>query len=398
MNRRSFLTAGIAAGIASPALAAGEQQACAPTRGTGDLGLIIERASGSALIVDVSARKVVSRIEGLGDLSHATAVFGPSERYAYVFGRDGGLTKVDMLGCRIEARVIQAGNAIGGAISDDGALIVASNYTPGGIKVFDANDLTELASVPAIGASGKQSKTVGLVDLPGRRFAYALYDANEIWIADFSAGMTPVLTKFTDVGKLPYDANVTSDARHYLAGLFGEDGFAHIDLWAETPKVERVSSGYNAGREKLPIYKMPHLEGWGQSGGSLVLPAAGQHEALILDIDTMKEQGRIALHSQPVFCVARPDGREVWINFAHPANDTVQVLDIPTRKIVHTFKPGPAVLHLEFTPRGHEVWISVRDADRIDIYDVRTRQKKAEIASLKPSGIFFTARAHRLGA
>jgi hypothetical protein len=214
MNRRSFLTAGIAAGIASPALAAGEQQACAPTRGTGDLGLIIERASGSALIVDVSARKVVSRIEGLGDLSHATAVFGPSERYAYVFGRDGGLTKVDMLGCRIEARVIQAGNAIGGAISDDGALIVASNYTPGGIKVFDANDLTELASVPAIGASGKQSKTVGLVDLPGRRFAYALYDANEIWIADFSAGMTPVLTKFTDVGKLPYDANVTSDARH----------------------------------------------------------------------------------------------------------------------------------------------------------------------------------------
>jgi len=398
MNRRSFLTAGIAAGIASPALAASEQQACAPTRGTGDLGLIIERASGSILIVDVSARKVVSRIEGLGDLSHATAVFGPSERYAYVFGRDGGLTKVDMLGCRIEARVIQAGNAIGGAISDDGALIVASNYTPGGIKVFDANDLTELASVPAIGASGKQSKTVGLVDLPGRRFAYALYDANEIWIADFSAGMTPVLTKFTDVGKLPYDANVTSDARHYLAGLFGEDGFAHIDLWAETPKVERVSSGYNAGREKLPIYKMPHLEGWGQSGGSLVLPAAGQHEALILDIDTMKEQGRIALHSQPVFCVARPDGREVWINFAHPANDTVQVLDIPTRKIVHTFKPGPAVLHLEFTPRGHEVWISVRDADRIDIYDVRTRQKKAEIASLKPSGIFFTARAHRLGA
>ncbi|MFO1134841.1 MAG: cytochrome D1 domain-containing protein [Rhodoblastus sp.] len=398
MNRRSFLTAGIAAGIASPALAANEQQACAPARGTGDLGLIIERASGSVLVVDVSARKTISRIEGLGDLSHATAVFGPSERYAYVFGRDGGLTKVDMLGCRIVARVIQAGNAIGGAISDDGALIVASNYTPGGVKVFDANDLTELASIPAIGANGKQSKTVGLVDLPGRRFAYALYDANEIWIADFSAGMTPALTKFTDVGKLPYDANVTSDARHYLAGLFGEDGFAHIDLWAETPKVERVSSGYNAGREKLPIYKMPHLEGWAQSGGSLVVPAAGQHEALILDLDTMKEQGRIALHSQPVFCVARPDGREVWINFAHPANDTVQVLDIPTRKIVHTFKPGPAVLHLEFTPRGHEVWISVRDADRIDIYDVRTREKKAEIASLKPSGIFFTARAHRLGA
>jgi len=397
MNRRWFLRAGAFAGIAAP-LTAGAAEGCVPARGTGDLGLIVERATGSVLIVDVSARKMLSRIDGLGDLSHATAVFGPSERYAYVFGRDGGLTKVDMLACRIEKRVIQAGNAIGGAISDDGALIVASNYTPGGVKVFDADTLAELASVPAIGANGKPSKTVGLVDLPGRRFAYALYDANEIWIADFSAGMTPVLTKFTDVGKLPYDANVTSDARHYLAGLFGEDGFAHIDLWSETPKVERVSSGYNSGREKLPIYKMPHLEGWGQSGSTLVLPAAGQHEALLLNLDTMREETRIPLHSQPVFCVARPDGREVWINFAHPANDTVQVLDVLTRKVVHTFKPGPAVLHLEFTPRGHEVWISVRDADRIDIYDVRTREKKAEIAATKPSGIFFAARAHRLGA
>ena len=398
MNRRAFLTSGLSAGIAAPALAAPAPPSCVVSRGTGDLGLVIERATGSVLIVDVSARVILSRIEGLGDLSHATAVFGPSERYAYVFGRDGGLTKIDMLACRIDARVIQAGNAIGGAISDDGALIVASNYTPGGIKVFDAGDLKELASVPAIGANGKQSKTVGLVDLPGRRFAYALYDADEIWIADFSAGMTPALSKLTGVGRLPYDANVTSDARRYIAGLFGEDGFAYVDLWAETPKVERVSSGYNAGREKLPIYKMPHLEGWAQSGGSLLVPAAGQHEAILLDLETMKEQARIPLHSQPVFCVARPDGREVWINFAHPANDTIQILDVPTRRIVHTFKPGPAVLHLEFTPRGHEVWISVRDADRIDVYDVRTREKKAEIPAAKPSGIFFTARAHRLGA
>ena len=45
MNRRSFLTTGLAAGMASPALAAGESQACAPARGTGDLGLIIERAN-----------------------------------------------------------------------------------------------------------------------------------------------------------------------------------------------------------------------------------------------------------------------------------------------------------------------------------------------------------------
>jgi protein NirF len=52
---------------------------------------------------------------------------------------------------------------------------------------------------------------------------------------------------------------------------------------------------------------------------------------------------------------------------------------------------------MEFTPRGHEVWISVRDAGRVDIYDTRTFQKLGEIPAETPSGIFFTARAHRTG-
>jgi protein NirF len=39
----------------------------------------------------------------------------------------------------------------------------------------------------------------------------------------------------------------------------------------------------------------------------------------------------------------------------------------------------------------------VRDAGRIDIYDARSFEKKAEIPADSPSGIFFTARAHRTG-
>jgi len=396
MNRRRFLAgAAVAGALATPARAATE--AVPPLRGSGNLGIVVERADGAVLVVDTSARQIIGRVEGLGDLSHASAVFSPDERYAYVFGRDGGLTKVDLLAQRIARRIVQAGNSIGGAISDDGQLVAASNYDPGGIKVFDAASLEEIAALPAVGANGKVSKTVGLVDVPGRRFVYSLYDAGEIWIADFAGGPTPSVTKFLQAGALPYDGNITGDGRHYFAGLFGEDGITHLDLWAETPKLDRVFQGYNAGRDKLPVYKMPHLEGWGEAGGTLVLPAAGQNEVLLLDLTTMQEKGRVAVHGQPVFCVARPDGREVWINFAHPANDTVQILDVPSGKIVHSFQPGPAVLHLEFTPRGHEVWISVRDADRIDIMDVRTRRKIAELPARKPSGILFTARAHRLG-
>jgi protein NirF len=371
-------------------------------RGTGDLGIVVERASGSVVIVDVSKRTTIGRVPGLGDLSHASAVFSPDQRYAYVFGRDGGLNQIDLLTGVLAKRVMQAGNSIGGAISDDGTLVAVSNYEPGGIRVFDAATLTQVADIPAIGTDGRTSKTVGLVDLPGRRFAYALYDAGEIWIADFSevdieGAVAPRITKLSGVGKLPYDANVTPDGRHYLAGLFGEDGVAHVDLWQKPLKAVRILDNYGRGQEKLPVYKMPHLEGWAAAGDVLLLPAVGRHELIAVDARSFKETGRIKTYGQPVFAVARPGGRHVWVNFAHPLNDTIDVVDVMTLAVVHRFRAGPAVLHLEFTPRGHEVWVSVRDADRVQIYDARTFARKAELEVKAPSGIFFAARATRIG-
>ena len=189
-------------------------------RGTGDLGIVVERASGSVVVVDTSKHTILGRVQGLGDFSHASAVFSRDQRFAYLFGRDGGLSKIDILAHTIVKRVLQAGNSVGGAISDDGSLVAVSNYEPGGVRVFDAESLAQVADIPALGSDGKLSKTVGLVDIPGRRFAYALYDAGEIWVADFSKGATPTITKLPGVGKLPYDGNVTPDGRHYLAGLF----------------------------------------------------------------------------------------------------------------------------------------------------------------------------------
>jgi len=367
-------------------------------RGTGDLGLIIERASGSALIVDTSAREQLARVEGLGDVSHASVVFSRDARHAFVFGRDGGLTKLDLLTGEIVARKLQAGNAIGGAISDDGALVAVSNYEPGGVRVFDSETLDLVADIPAVyGAVGDRSKTVGLVDIPGRAFVFALWDAGEIWIADFSQGNTPQLNRLEAVGRQPYDALITGNGRHYIAGLFGEDGLAHVDLWAEVPRVRRILGGYGRGEAPLPVYKMPHLEGWAQADGLFVLPAIGRHEVLLLDDRSFEEVGRIALHGQPIFAIARPDGRQVWVNFAPPHNDTIQVIDVPSRKIVRTLKPGPAVLHMEFAPRGHEVWMSVRDANEVQVYGTEDFQRRATLQADKPSGIFFTARAHRTG-
>jgi len=404
LNRRNCLKAfGALLATSAGTGLAGSLSGCATPhlRGTGDLGLVIGRANGTLTLVDTSARRALGVIEGLGDLSHAAAVFSRDGLHAYVFGRDGGMTRVNLLTCRITHRVMQAGNSIGGAISDDGTLVAAQNYTPGGIKVFDAYTLELLADVPAFygatDAEPKRSRVVGLVDLPGRRFAYSLFDADALWITDCSDSKNPTTQKFENIGHQPYDGLITPDGRHYIAGLFGEDGLAMLDLWNEPLAVRRILDGYGKGEEKLPVYKMPHLRGWAVAGRHAWLPAVGQHEVLIADTETWQLAGRIPVAGQPVFVMARPDSPQVWVSFAVPDYGHVQVIDTQRQRVIKTLEPGHAVLHMEFTPRGEAVWISCRDDNAVRVIDTRSFETLASIEVPSPSGIFFTARAMRIG-
>ncbi|PRB82905.1 cytochrome D1 domain-containing protein [Pseudomonas sp. MYb185] len=370
-----------------------------PLRGTGDLGVVVERATGTLQLIESSTRTSLARIDGLGDLSHASVVFSRDQRYAYVFGRDGGLTKVDLLLQKVEQRVIQAGNSIGGAISSDGSLIAVGNYEPGGVRVFDAQSLELIADIPAtpLADGSANSRVVGVTDVPGRRFIYSLFDTGETWLLDFSQGNQPATTRFENIGKQPYDALLTPEGRYYIAGLFGEDGMALIDLWHPERGVTRILDGYGRGQQKLPVYKMPHLEGWTLAGDQAFVPAVGQHQVLVMDSSNWQQTGAIDVAGQPIFVMARPDARQIWVNFAHPDNHQVQVIDSETHEVIATLEPGPAVLHMEFTPRGDQLWLSVRDGGEIQVWDPYTLKKITSLPAESPSGIFFSSRAHATG-
>ncbi|PCJ85652.1 MAG: protein nirF [Thiotrichaceae bacterium] len=367
-------------------------------RGTGDLGIVIERATGSVQVIETSTNSSLGRIEGLGDLSHASAVYSRDEQFAYIFGRDGGLSKIDIINKKLVKRILQSGNSIGGAISQDGKLVAVSNYKPGGVKIFDSVTLDLIADIPAhYGNDGLLSKVVGLVDAPGQKFIFSLWDAGEIWVADLSDTKKPQIKKFKNIGKNPYDALITPDGRYYIAGLFGEDGMAMLDLWNLDKGVKRILDGYGKGEQTLPVYKMPHLEGWAIAGNFAFVPAVGRHEVLVINTLDWTEAGRIKVHGQPIFVMARPDGRNVWVNFAIPNNDTLQIIDTQSLAIIKTLTPGKGVLHMEFEPRGGQVWASVRDEDRIAVFNTDTFKQLNTFSARKPSGIFFTSRAHRTG-
>src|SRR5574343_1262124 len=167
MDRRTFaswFSTGLGLATAGPALAqTPTSTGTSLVRGSGDLGLVIERAHGQVQIVEHSGNTVLATVKGLGDLSHASVVYSRDGRYGYVFGRDGGLSKVDLLQHTLVERVMQAGNSIGGAVTQDGRFVAAQNYEPGGVRVFDAHTLELVADIPTLDkATGLSSKVVGL--------------------------------------------------------------------------------------------------------------------------------------------------------------------------------------------------------------------------------------------
>ncbi|RLA23387.1 MAG: protein nirF, partial [Gammaproteobacteria bacterium] len=120
-------------------------------------------------------------------------------------------------------------------------------------------------------------------------------------------------------------------------------------------------------------------------------------EVLVIDQSSWQLIKRIPVIGQPVFVMARPDGRQVWVNFAFPDNAQLQVIDVKNLNLVQSLSPGKAILHMEFTPRGENIWVSARDDNRVVVYDTSSFTELARLPANKPSGIFFSSRAHKMG-
>ena len=102
---------------------------------------------------------------------------------------------------------------------------------------------------------------------PGRKFVFTMWDTGETWIADMS-GQEPEITRIKDMGSNPYDALITGNGRLTLPDCSARTAMTALDLWDKSPKPIRVLPNYGRGQEKLPVYKMPHLEDGLWPGGS----------------------------------------------------------------------------------------------------------------------------------
>lgn len=374
--------------------------------GTASLMLIVERETGSIIVIESSGHKFLGRVTGLGNLTHGTIKFSKDGRYAYVIGRDGYVSKIDLFTLKVIKQVKGGDNTIGGVMSQDGRYIALSNYSPGEVRILDADTLEMVKTVPAVREfpDGRRdiSRVVGLVDAPGNLLIFSLMDSDGLWVIDTGKRDFPVIKKFWDIGKTPYDALITPEGRYYVVGFLNSQWVGLLDTW-DMSEVKTVSTINIRGNDKntevntVPLWKIPHLKGWAIAGELAVLPAVQREVALVYDARNWRIITEIPLAGTALYTVSGPDARYVWVDLVGKNGDKIQIIDLRTLEVIKTLLPGKGATHPQFTPKGDAVYVSLMDEGKVVVYDSTTFEKIKEFPARSPSGIFSSARAHKFG-
>ena len=366
--------------------------------GVGSRVFVVERATSSLAIYDLLTRSLLpQRLEGLGDLTHATMVFAPDLSSAYLATRSGKLTRIGLERLQVTGDVFTSKNTIDVAVSQNSRYVATAEYAPGGVTVLDAHTLQVVRRIPS-----PDSRVTGIVDAPGNRFVCVLMDKPEVWIIDASGGAEQIAVEARVVG-LPsdeaYDAMITPDGEHYLVGHRNTGRVSvvqvsHPEQGAREISLRDPSQNYDQAQ---PV-KLPHLAAWAMARGRVFVPLVGEKRLAVLESGSFRFLGSIALRGHPVYAVRAPSEREVWVSFSGAEDDAyVQVIDTESLSVLDTLRVGKRIYHLDFTPRGAEVLVSANQDDQLVLIDARTHAVLDRESVRSPSGIFGAWRAFRLG-
>ena len=386
----------------------GQSHAAAPAAapaalpgGIGSRVFVVERATSSLVIYDLLTRSLLPRrIEGLGDLTHATMVFSPDLSAAFLATRSGKLTRIGLDRLEVTGDVLTSKSSIDIAVSQNSRYIATAEYSPGGVTVLDARSLQVVRRL-----ASPDSRVTGIVDAPGNRFVCVLMDKPEVWLIDASCtACGPESIAIVARVKLAnqdeaYDAMITPDGEHYVVGHRNSErvsvvSVAHPELGAREISLRDPSRSYDQAQ---PV-KLPHLAAWAVANGRVFVPLVGEDRLAVLESGTFRFLGSVALRGHPVYAVRAPNEREIWVSFSGSEDDAyIQVVDTQSLTISDTLRVGKRIYHLDFTPRGAEVLVSANQDDQLALIDARTHAILDRQPVRSPSGIFGAWRAFRLG-
>ncbi len=332
---------------------------------------VVERESQSVAIIEDGLAK--RHMKKMHNMNHGIIKFDGDD--AYLISRDGYVVHFDPKSEKLLQEYKTSKSAIGFVIGKN--YIAVANYDDKSVDIL-TRDLKPIDKIKT------GSKNVG-IKIYKDMLIFAEMESDKVTVLkDKNYGKaTPKFEIFKEfkVGKMPFDAMIIDHT--YIVGFFLTKAFGVIDL--DSMKFSEIKV---TATDNKPVLKIPHFGFWSLSKDRIFIPAVGDNAVMVYDrnfnfIKNIKMQGL------PVFTSLSPDKRYLAVTFSGKDFPTIQIVDTKTLKIIKTFTFKGKVLHLRWSNLDNSLYVSVNDANKVNVIDTREWFLEREIFQVKrPSGIF----------
>lgn len=367
-----------------------------------NLFLIVESGDHHVTVLDGDRLEPLHRFKSRHAL-HGGPKFSPDGRYVYLASRDGWISKVDLYTLETIVEVRAGINTRNIAVSADGRYVIAGNYLPNTLVLFDAVDLSLLKVVPVVDGNGNGSRVSAVYTAaPRESFIVALKDIKEVWEIAYSDDPEPVFQGYVhdyrmaeglaEQGRFPVRRIQLDD---YLDDFFFDAGYEHLIGAARASRSGQVIN-LIVGRRiaEIDLPGMPHLGSgiiWPWRDTSvLATPNLAEPVVSVIDTNTWQTITRLETRGPGFFMRSHENSRYAWVDvFSGPDKDVVHVIDKETLQIARTLRPEPGRTsgHVEFSRDGKYALLSIWELDgAVLVYDTDTLEIVKRIPASKPVG------------
>ena len=372
-----------------------------------NLFVVVEGGDHHVSIVDGDRFEVMHRFASRFAL-HGGPKFSPDGRFVYFGSRDGWITKYDLWNLKTVAEVRAGINMRNVAVSADGRWVMAANYLPHTLALFDA-DLNLIKSYSAANLARTATSRVSAVydAAPRRSFIVALKDLPELWEISYDPKAEPIHDGYVHdykmseslptPGFLGVRRTVLDEP---LDDFFFDQSYRHV-LGATRPKADGTPSAQVVNLDvrrriaSLPLPGMPHL-GSGITfawNGTTVLASPNLKDGVVsvIDMKTWQPVKQIATLGPGFFMRSHENTPYAWVDamMDPKAKDTLLVIDKRTLEPVAQVKgdAGKTLAHIEFTKDGRYALASLWEMDgALIVYDAATFKEVKRLPMSKPVG------------
>ena len=364
-----------------------------------NLFLVVETGDHHATVLDGDLFEPIHRFKTRHAL-HGGPKYSPDGRFVFFVSRDGWISKFDMYNLKTVAEVRAGINTRNIATSSDGRYVIAANYLPHTLVIFNTSDLSLLKIIEVKDLAGNSSRVSAVYDAgPRESFIAALKDIPEVWEIPYSDNppFYGWVHDYRDEGppeQEPFPVR-RIELDDYLDDFFFDQKYEYLIGAARNSKNGQVVDLVLGKKDsELDLPGLPHMGSgitWEYQGKPiLATPNLKDGVVSVINMNDWKTIKRIDTQGPGFFMRSHENTPYAWVDvFFGPNKDVVHIIDKATLEIVKTLKPAPGktAAHVEFTKDGRYAILSIWENDgAIVIYDAQTLEEIKRLPMKKPSG------------